>query len=98
MGFPEGEEAPITFAARFLTEPAVLAELHSIFGDQVLVHIAQSFDVTETLNPGLNYKVNLKLEVLHSRMRLTGTFKSPSNAVCVVMHSEFLPVQSAALK
>ena len=98
LGFPEGEEVPTTFAARFLTEPAVLAELHSIFGDEVLVHIAQSFDVSGTLNPGLNYKVSLKLEVLHSRMHLTGTFLDPSEAVCVVMRSEFLSVQPEALK
>ena len=99
LGFPEGEEVPITFATRALTEPAVLAELHSIFGDQVPIHIGQSFDVTETLKPGLGYKVILVLEVLRdSRMRLTGTFTSPSNAVCVVMRSEFLLVQSAAPK
>jgi hypothetical protein len=99
LGFPEGEEVPITFATRALTEPAVLAELHSIFGDQVPIHIEQSFDVTETLKPGFDYKVVLVLEVLRdSRMRLTGTFTSPSNGVCLVMCSEFLLVQSAALK
>ena len=99
LGFPEGEEVPITFATRALTEPAVLAELHSIFGDQVPIHIEQSFDVTEPLKPGLDYKAILVLEVLRdSRMRLTGTFASPSNAVCVVMRSEFLLVQPAALK
>jgi hypothetical protein len=99
LGFPEGEEVPITFATRALTEPAVLAELHSIFGDQVPIHTEQSFDVTETLKPGLDYKVILVLEVLRdSRIRLTGTFTSPSNAVCVVMRSEFLLVQSAAPK
>jgi hypothetical protein len=99
LGFPEGEEVPITFATRALTEPAVLAELHSIFGDQVPIHIEQSFDVTETLKPGLDYKVILVLEVLRdSRMRLTGTFTSPSNGVCVVMRSEFLLAQPAALK
>ena len=99
LGFPEGEDVPITFATRALTEPAVLAELHSVFGSQLPIHIEQSFDVTETLKPELDYKVILLLEVLRdSRMRLTGTFASPSNAVCVVMRSEFLLVQPAALK
>lgn len=99
LGFPEGEEVPITFAARALTEPAVLAELRAVFSDQIPIHIEQSFDVIEALKPEVDYKAILVLEVLQdSRMRLTGTFTSSSNAVCVVMRSEFLLVQMAALK
>jgi hypothetical protein len=99
LGFPEGEEVPITFATRALTEPAALAELRTVCGDQIPIHIEQAFDVTEALNSEINYKVSLVLEVLRdSRMRLTGTFTSPSNGVCIVMRSEFLLVQLAALK
>lgn len=99
LGFPEGDEVPVTFAARALTEPAVLAKLHSVCGEQIPIHIEQSFDVTETLRPGMDYKVIMVLDILQdSRMRLTGTFTDPSNGVCVVMRSEFLLVQSAALK
>ena len=93
LGLPEGEEVPITFVTRALTEPAVLAELHSMFGHQVPIHIEQSFDAAETLKSGLDYKVTLVAEVLRDlRLRLIGTFIAPSNAVCVVMHSEFLLV------
>lgn len=99
LGFPEGEDVPITFGARALTEPAVLAELRTVCGGQVPIHTEQSFDVMENLKPGLDYKIILVLEVLRdSHMRLTGTFTSLSNAVCVVMRSEFLLVQMAALK
>ena len=99
LGFPDGEDVPITFAARALTEPAVLAELRAVFSDQIPIHIEQSFDVIEALKPEVDYKTILVLEVLQdSRMRLTGTFTSPSNGVCVVMRSEFLLVQLAALK
>ena len=99
LGFPDGEDVPITFAARALTEPAVLAELRAVFSDQIPIHIEQSFDVIEALKPEVDYKTILVLEVLQdSRMRLTGTFTSPSNGVCVVMRSELLLVQLAALK
>lgn len=99
LGFPDGEDVPIAFAARALTEPAVLAELRTVCGDRIPIHAEQSFDVAEALEPEVDYKVILLLEVLQdSRMRLTGTFTKPSNGVCVVMRCEFLLVQMAALK
>lgn len=99
LGFSEDGEVPITFATRALTEPAVLKELHAILGAQVPVHIAQAFDVTETLKPGLGYKVAMVLEGLRdAHMRLTGTFTGPSSGVCIVMRSEFLLVQPVTPK
>lgn len=93
LGFPEGEEVPITFGARALTEPGVLAELRTVCGGQIPIHIEQSFDITETLRPEMDYKLILVLEVLqNSRLRLTGTFTKPSNRVCGVMRSVFLLV------
>lgn len=99
LGFVEEGEIPITFATRALTEPAVLKELQAIFGAQVPVQIAQAFEVTETLKPGLGYKVAMVLETLRDdHMRLTGTFTGPSRSVCIVMRSEFLLVQAVGPK
>ena len=99
LGFPGGEDVPITFSTRALTEPHVLAELRKVFGNQIPIHIEQSFDVTEVLRPDTRYMLTLVMEALRdSRMRLTGTFARPSNETCVVMRSEFLLAQLAAMR
>ena len=96
LGFPGGEDVPITFFMRALTEPAVLPGLRKAFGNQTPIHIEQSFDVTEALRPGTHYKFTLVIQALqNSRMRLTGIFAKSPGETCVAIHSEFLLVQSA---